>query len=82
MTDILHLYAQPFPHEEARIIGTREGLRELQKALNKVLSATQEHPKTDLESFTADGEGYHVKIQMLSTKEMDELRLPYTDFCK
>jgi hypothetical protein len=82
MTDILHLYAQPFPHEEARIVGTRAGLEKLQKVLNQALSSTKDHPGATTETFTSDGEGYLVYIQMLSEKEMEELRLPYTDFCK
>jgi hypothetical protein len=76
MTDVLHIYAQPFQHQEAWVVGTREGLTILRDALTKALET--EGPVSTVSS-TNDGEGYHVLIWAMPEEKAQQLRTPYTD---
>ena len=79
MKDILHIHAQSFWHNPAKIVGTRAGLENLQKALNKVLSSTKESPSAEFTAYPQDGEGYLVEIEIKSEREMEKDPLPYSD---
>ena len=60
-TPLLHLYPSDWPHFEAGVIGNREGLIALQKAISRAL-------RTDtpviVEEMANDGEGYDVIVQV------------------
>jgi len=62
---ILNIYGQYDNHTEARIIGNREGLESLNRALLRALadgkSATHEERDP---LFASDGEGYEVIVEM------------------
>lgn len=55
--NLLHLYAQPWEHSDAWIVGNREGLTALRDALNRALANEQTAPAACLQ-FVTDGEGY------------------------
>lgn len=80
---ILHIHAQPMEHDQATIRGTREALEALQKALNEALTASPSNGRevglSEFKTFTADGEGYTVKIEILPEGQMVEDPLPYTE---
>lgn len=56
---LLHIYSPPFYHQEAFIVGNREGLERLRDALDALLSAGQEKVVSET-VFHGDGEGYEV----------------------
>ncbi len=89
MRKLLHIYAQPFEHGEAWVVGTREGLEELRNALNRVLAVASPWPfdtiprdtSTSLDAETTDGEGYKTLIVVVDEKQLleSDTLLPYTD---
>lgn len=80
--NLLHIYAQAWEHNDAWIVGTREGLTALRDALNRALTNEQTAPAACLQ-FVTDGEGYTCFIvpndaDWQSEKWM-KLYRPYTD---
>lgn len=72
----LHIYAQPFWHQEAFIVGNREALEYLRDAINSALA--EEAGSAD--AFAADGEGYEIKVYKEEGEEFwNKALLPYTD---
>jgi hypothetical protein len=69
---VLHVYAQPWSHGEAWVVGTREGLMELRDAINRALS----DGTSRAEVVAMDGEGYRALV--LVTDRTD-LQLPYAE---
>lgn len=74
-TPMLHLYAQPFWHAEAYIVGDREGLTALRNAIDAAL----ETGRATALPFASDGEGYELEIVAVSTEDAWRLAVPYTD---
>jgi len=67
-----------FHHDDVEIIGTREALSALQKAIQKVLYSPSD--STEFNTFNTDGEGYTLKVTLLSEdkiKEIDPLYINY-----
>lgn len=75
MLNGVHLYPQPFQHETAFVVGTREGLQELRNLIDRALEADIANG----EVTTADGEGYDLVVISLLQAAFDEAQLPYTD---
>lgn len=74
----LHIYAQPYFHTDSFIVGNKEALIELKKAIEEALNSSD--GKAECESSVADGEGYDCRIILLNDdKQWDKLRRPYTD---
>jgi hypothetical protein len=76
---VLHIYAQAFWHEEAVIVGTREALLALADAINVAVLKDNSDGVERMEAYTADGEGYDVRIRLMDENSMNKLVLPYTD---
>ena len=74
----LHIHAQYAEHQEARIIGTREALEALQKALNQLLSSEKSEKEVVIEMECRDGEAYELVIHMKTDLEGDSL--PYVSW--
>ncbi len=76
MINWLHVYAQEEQHESVWLVGDREALRNIRDAIDDVLSI----PCTrDRNTLCADGEGYRVRVRLMTEEEMGALVLPYTD---
>lgn len=60
MMSILHIYAQQAPHDEAFIVGNREGLLALRRAIDAALS--QKNGQSKESAFVSDGEGFDVHV--------------------
>lgn len=77
----LHIYAQQFPHDEAYIVGNREGLESLRKTLNYLLCNEvpgDEFPARDFVlSYANDGEGFHTAVIREDGDDWNKLELPY-----
>jgi len=71
----LHIHAQYQQHEEVRIIGTREALEALQKALNQLISSGKSEKDVKVEFECHDGESYDLFIQM--KPDLGDDSLPY-----
>ena len=69
----LHIYAQPFWHTEAWLVGSRASLAKLRDCIDSALT----NDKASCGQFTADGEGYAAIVVV--TDSHDGLILPYTD---
>lgn len=74
---ILHVYAQGGPHDDARIIGTKEALENLRDAIDSTLDSGREERCAGL--FTADGEGFDLLVEMQHGKRLEKAPTPYTD---
>ncbi len=62
---ILNIYGQEDNHTEAKIVGNREGLQSLQRALYRALNGDKTTTAEEREPlFASDGEGYEVQIEM------------------
>ena len=68
---ILNIYGQAFYHQEARIIGSRDGLLQLKRTIEKALREGKATTDTDVAYndgnatlFASDGEGYEVIVIM------------------
>ncbi len=73
--DTLHIHAQCWWHDEAWVVGNEEALRNLVRALKRAIKEGYAEYLT----FTADGEGYDVRILRLNDDALwDKARLPYT----
>lgn len=73
----IHLYAQPFYHQDAYIVADAEGL----KALSEACDQARKTGSTAIEAFTEDGEGYAVFVTNLEERDpkWEQLPLPYID---
>ena len=67
---LLNIYGQAFYHQEARIIGNKEGLIQLRNTIDKALiegTATTEsdvkHDDGNTALFASDGEGYEIIVE-------------------
>jgi len=58
---LLHIYGQAIWHDPVYIIGNREALEDLKKAIENVLDDDKGEGKT--EAFCNDGEGYYVIVK-------------------
>ncbi|HEX7324324.1 MAG TPA: hypothetical protein VF292_03080 [Rhodanobacteraceae bacterium] len=74
----LHLYAQPVYHDEAYVVGTRTGLLTLRHAIDAAL-ADDAHATATAECFVGDGEGYALRVAVVSQATVPHLAVPYTD---
>lgn len=74
---LLHIYGQEYYHDETYIVGDREALVSLKKAIEDAL----ETGRGSAEFFTSDGEGYDANIILREDKWESEfwtnLALPY-----
>jgi len=71
----LHIYSQYQQHDDAVIIGTREALEALQKALNQLISSGKSEKDVKVEFECHDGESYDLFIQM--KPDLGDDNLPY-----
>lgn len=71
----LHLYPGAHWHDDASIVGTREGLTELRDALNAAL----QDGNAVASAVVRDGECYCVFVHVVEFDEMKKMALPYTD---
>lgn len=77
---LLHLYGQSDPHAEAWVVGDKEGLLALRKAIDDAL-ASDESSAASAEVYVSDGEGYKVLV-VATTEEAVERHntlLPYSN---
>ncbi|AAW62215.1 Hypothetical protein GOX2484 [Gluconobacter oxydans 621H] len=75
--NVLHIVAQPMPHDDAYIIGTPEGLKRLRDAIDAALTAPG-HPRS-ASVMCDDGEGYYAVVRCVSGRKMGEAPFGYTD---
>jgi hypothetical protein len=75
MTNTMHIFGQSCPHDEVYIVGDREALEALRRAIERALGDNRSHSV----SFTNDGEGYDVHVIQADAATADNLMLPYTD---
>jgi hypothetical protein len=70
----LHVYAQTTWHDDAFVVGNRQGLEALRAAIDAALSggAGQAQP------FVNDGEGFDAHVLLASEEDMAKLAVPYT----
>jgi hypothetical protein len=78
MTELLHVYGHAYPHDDVVIVGTAERLLFLARILEVASRGSQNAPNA-AGNFTADGEGYTVRVRCVDAPTMDALPLPYTD---
>lgn len=83
-TPVVHLYAQEQWHGDAYILGNMEGLRELHSTLTEILTIRGGMTAVTSEPvFTADGEGYNIRMRIIEgephSEEWNEYELPYRD---
>jgi|SRR5882672_2661507 len=71
----LHVYGQPAWHSDCEIIGNRIALENLRAAIDAVLRGGVDGRA---EAMVADGEGYHVVVQIRDHAYLAQQRLPYT----
>ena len=74
---LLHLIAQTAWHDPAFIVGNREGLKRLRKAIDTALLRPGAWTRAD--ECAADGEGYGVHVRCVTTAEMETAPYGYTD---
>lgn len=72
---VLHLHAASFWHDDAWVVGNREGLERLRAAIDRALQKGGAHAA----AFVNDGEGFHCFVAVESDSDMDRLNVPYTD---
>ena len=75
---LLHLYGQEYYHDETYIVGSRESLLSLKKAIEDAL----ETGRGTTEFFTSDGEGFDTNIilreEQWESPFWTNLSLPYS----
>lgn len=69
----LHIYGQLYQHSDCFLLATRDGL----EALIKQLERARDYGTATGDYFTADGEGYTLRIAVVEESELDTTRLPY-----
>lgn len=73
----LHVFGQSYPHDSVFLIGNREGLEQLQKRIEGILSNKKNKKLKDL--YITDGEGFDLEV-ILEEKMLEKKVLrPYTD---
>ena len=79
--DVLHIVGQMSWHDDAFIIGTREGLTRLRNAIDLALeNPGKAHSAVEM---CSDGEGYYAVVRCVPGDKMDEAPLGYTeDYCR
>ena len=75
MNNTLHIYSQGHPHGDAWILGDKESLRLL---MNVIAKALESETVGDLDSYTADGEGFKTFVVVVKDKDLNGADLPYT----
>lgn len=74
---VLHIHAQKAHHDDAFIVGSREGLLAMRKAIDLAL----DNRMAAAEVSVGDGEGYHVLVMLIDTDEHgfpdDNASVPY-----
>lgn len=74
---VVHTWQPYAHHEEAYIVGNRDGLIRLRNAIDVALRPRDTSDTTvRTEVFIADGEGYDLIIQLVH--DTDRLAVPYT----
>jgi hypothetical protein len=77
MTNVLHIYGQSFWHDEAFIVGNREGLATLRDAITRALES--ESGAVVATAYVNDGEGFDIGIYRVHDENTDRISVPYTD---
>jgi hypothetical protein len=70
----VHIFAQAQWHDDAFIIGNREGLMRIRDAIDRALG---ENVRDAAAVSVSDGEGYTCFVAV--EEGMDDVRVPYTD---
>ena len=73
--DILQIYGQEAWHDEVKIVGTKEALQKLSKALQNCL----ERNWSQFDTFVSDGEGYTIKLKMVEEDSAELKEMPYLE---
>lgn len=60
---ILNIYGQEAWHSEARIVGNKEGLLELQDTIFRAIRDGEANSSGGLPFYASDGEGYEVIVE-------------------
>lgn len=77
-TPKLHIYGQVYNHDHAFIVGNKESLEKLRKAIEAALETGS--AVGEASAFSADGEGYDIKVYREEDDSYwDKAKLPYTD---
>lgn len=76
---VVHLWAGASFHEDGYIVGNKEGLEALRRAIDYALvnSDCDVSISKTFDIFTSDGEGYDLHV--IVTKDTDKIALPYTE---
>lgn len=70
----LHIYGQLYQHSDCYVLATKNDL----KAFAEQLLAACDGKSVSSNYFTADGEGYTVRVSVVEDSDLDVTRLPYT----
>lgn len=73
MANTLHIHNQ---ENDSRIVGTREALESLQKAINQLISSNLTEKEVFIHVVHKNGERYKLALQMKSNLKDDDL--PWT----
>lgn len=76
-TPNLHVFAQPFWHCPAYLVGNAAALRNLRDAIDKALNTVPGVGITD--AYVIDGEGYEVVVAVVPHHTMELLATAYLD---
>jgi hypothetical protein len=79
LTNVLHIYAQPYWHQCAFVVGDREALVKLREQIDAAIQGGPGKSETWFESFTNDGEGFETHVVCVTEDQAEKLMLPYTD---
>ncbi len=71
----LHVCGQEDPHDEIRIVGTRDALMALWHAIRRAIDTG--NASTDADIYTNDGEGFRVTVERTNSTGMRRLPAPY-----
>lgn len=69
----LHIYGQLYQHSDCFLLTTEDDLENLIKQLERV----RDYGMATGDYFTADGEGYTLRIAKVEDNDLDRTRLPY-----
>ena len=75
--EVVHLYAQGHPHDEAYLLADEAGLRAIQGAIARALDAPD--GIRSVTAFTADGEEYDLVVIRSGPEALGVAELPYTE---
>lgn len=77
---VLHIYGQEYWHDDAAIIGDRQGLTLLRDQIDRALSGGIRAATNDgCVFFQNDGEGFSLHIALATDEEMQALASAYSD---